>query len=230
MPQAGFSPYFRNYGEMSDQSESPRQDRQKVFCIGRNKTGTTSLGRALENIGFRLGKQAIGEALLKDWSQDRFDRIIDFCRSADAFQDVPFSLPKTYEALDAAYTDARFILTIRDSADAWFQSLVRFHSHRLGGGRKPTAALLKQHPYRYRGYMWDVHRWAYGADETTLYEPDLYKHGYDAHNAAVESYFAGRPDKLLIVNLGDDDAETRIADFVDYKGGNGFLPHLNRTR
>lgn len=30
----------------------------KVFCIGRNKTGTTSLGKVLEDLGYRLGDQA----------------------------------------------------------------------------------------------------------------------------------------------------------------------------
>jgi hypothetical protein len=64
----------------------------KVFCIGRNKTGTTSMARAVVSLGFKLGKQSRAERLLEDWGKRDFCRIIRYCKSADAFQDIPFSL------------------------------------------------------------------------------------------------------------------------------------------
>ena len=41
---------------------------KKIFVIGSNKTGTTSLGAALKNLGFRLGNQLEAEMLIDDWA------------------------------------------------------------------------------------------------------------------------------------------------------------------
>ena len=40
--------------------------RPKVSCIGRNKTGTTSMAALLEHYGFRVGPQREVERLLLD--------------------------------------------------------------------------------------------------------------------------------------------------------------------
>jgi len=105
-----------------DSADNKRQDmsafrgpRQKIFVIGNNKTGTTSIGAALEALGFSLGNQADAELLMEDWAKRDFQRIVDYCETADAFQDVPFSLEFTYQVLDYAFPDSRFILTVRNS-------------------------------------------------------------------------------------------------------------------
>ena len=82
---------------------------RKVFCIGRNKTGTTSIEAALQGFGLRMGLQARGEMLKGDWAKRDFARIVALCRTADAFQDVPFSNADTFRAVDAAYPGSRFI-------------------------------------------------------------------------------------------------------------------------
>ena len=82
----------------------------KVFVIGRNKTGTTSVAAALQSLGYRLGSQPQAELLMEDWARRDFRSIIRFCRGADAFQDIPFSLPRTYAAMDRAFPGSRFVL------------------------------------------------------------------------------------------------------------------------
>lgn len=94
----------------------------KVFCIGRNKTGTTSMARAVVSLGFKLGKQSRAERLLEDWGKRDFCRIIRYCKSADAFQDIPFSLPDTYQALDEAFPKSKFILTVRNNSEEWYET------------------------------------------------------------------------------------------------------------
>jgi hypothetical protein len=39
------------------------KDKVKYFCIGRNKTGTTSLKKAFEDLGFIVGDQRAAELL-----------------------------------------------------------------------------------------------------------------------------------------------------------------------
>ena len=71
--------------------------KQKIFCIGRNKTGTTSIGRAFVDLGFVVGSERKAEILYdQHYFLGNFDPIIRYCRSAQVFQDVPFSCPDTY--------------------------------------------------------------------------------------------------------------------------------------
>ena len=45
------------WGQVKDKTYS------KVFCIGFNKTGTTSVEVALRNFGFKIGEQKVAEVL-----------------------------------------------------------------------------------------------------------------------------------------------------------------------
>lgn len=68
----------------------------KFFCIGRNKTGTTSLKSAFEDLGYPVGNQRKAEILTgKYYFEGNFQPIVDYCKTAQVFQDVPFSYPNT---------------------------------------------------------------------------------------------------------------------------------------
>lgn len=202
---------------------------RKVVCIGRNKTGTTSIEAALAAFGLRLGLQARGEMLKGDWAKRDFTRIVALCRTADAFQDVPFSNADTFRAVDDAFPGSKFILTVRDSPAQWFESLVRFHTRIVGKGRLPTADDLREFDYRYKGFLWDAFVHSYGSDERLLYDRDAYIANYVDHNRSVTEHFRHRPDDLLVMNVGDDDAMPRLCAFlgVPYRGQ--AMPHLNRS-
>lgn len=202
---------------------------RKVFCIGRNKTGTTSIEAALQSLGLRMGLQARGETIRADWARRDFTRVIALCRTADAFQDVPFSYPDTYRAVDAAYPGSRFILTVRDSAQQWFDSLVRFHTKIVNKGRVPTADDLRAFEYRYPGFLWDGFVLQYGDDERRLYDRDLYVSHYLEHNRSVAEYFRDRPGDLLVLNVSHADAMRRLCAFLGVPDEGRAMPHLNRS-
>ena len=199
----------------------------KVFCIGRNKTGTTSLEAVFALLGFRLGNLFAGQRLISAWGRRDFKPITDFCLTASAFQDIPFSLSFTYQALDQAYPSSKFILTVRESPDEWFQSLTRFHTKIVGKGRLPTAADLQEFA---NGWLWRTQQLILGIDAQTLYSPEIYKAHYLAHNGQVVDYFRHRPADLLVINLGDKDAMERLCSFLGFSGGGLKIPHLNRSR
>jgi hypothetical protein len=201
----------------------------KVFCIGRNKTGTTSVESVLGILGFRLGNQPQAELLIEDWAKRDFRKIIDFCQSADAFQDIPFSLPYTYQALDQAFPNSKFILTVRTTSEDWFNSIARFHTKIVGKGRLPTANDLQSFSYREAGWLWRSQELVYGIDENTLYSPDVYKAHYVAHNRQVTDYFKHRPTDLLVLNLENEDAITQLCSFLGFSGEGLKMPHLNHS-
>lgn len=81
--------------------------RQKVFCVGLGKTGTTSLKEALRLLGYRTIRLPL------DWQGiTEFDAALPGVSAA------------MYPELDRAFPGSKFILTVRE-ADGWLKSIER---------------------------------------------------------------------------------------------------------
>lgn len=203
---------------------------EKVFCVGLNKTGTTSLEKALGDLGFRMGSQVHGEWLLKNYLARDFAPIIEFCKTADAFQDVPFSLPYTYILLDHYFKNAKFILSVRDTPEQWYRSCVAFHSNAFFQGQRPTEEMLKNATYRYKGFMWDGQYGVIPAlrTKTDPYDKQSHIDFYNAHNESVRVYFTGRSN-MLEINLADPGSYLEMCAFLGKKPVAERFPWLNRS-
>ena len=201
----------------------------KIFCVGMGKTGTTSLEAFFRDLGFTLGNQHKGEDLLEDWAIRNFTPIVAFARSAQVFQDIPFCLPFTYAFLDRAYPDSKFILSVRDDVEQWYESLIRFISGLVGKGRLPTADDLGEFVYRHKG--WPLHsvKLIYGVSDENPFDKAQLTRVYESHNAAVQEYFRHRPGALLTINLREQDAAQRVVEFLGLPYGGETMPHLNRS-
>ncbi len=103
----------------------------KIFCIGLPKTRTTSIGAVFKLFNF---KTVLGLHLIDDWSNRDFRSLIALCQTAQAFQDIPFSLPFTYQILDYVFPNSKFILTVRNGVNEWYKSLTTFHTNLIGKG------------------------------------------------------------------------------------------------
>jgi hypothetical protein len=189
------------------------------------------LKQAFKDLGFEVGNQRKAEHLYeKYYFKRRFGPIIHYCKSARVFQDVPFSCPETYMHMDRAFPGSKFILTVRSSADEWYESLVRFHSKKFGKrGNVPDAVDLRKAEYVSKGFMFRTFTRLYGVSEESLYDRDKLISHYKRYNRNVTKYFEGRPGDLLIVNLADADAYQRFAHFLGIEAENSTFPWLNRS-
>lgn len=205
----------------------------KIFCIGRNKTGTTSLAAALAAMGYRVGNQRFAELLAEDWGVRDFRKLLRYCHTADAFQDVPFSFHYTFQAVDAVFPMSKFILTVRDSDDEWYQSLVRFQCMRLerniGVRRTPTIEDIKKDSYVRPGWIWRNRELA-GIEGEEAYPEQQLKHYYNRHNEIVVDYFRNRQRDLLVLNLSDGDAMRRLYSFLGKPYLGQTMPKLNASK
>lgn len=202
----------------------------KIFCIGTNKTGTTSLKHAMEELGFISGEQRTAENLIDDWAARDFRKLIKYCKSAEFFQDVPFSLDFTYIVLDHAFENSKFILTLRDSPEQWYHSLVHFHSKKWGkNGRLPTKEDLQNAFYIYKGRPWHVNRLISNTPENDLYNKQMLIQKYINHNEAIKDYFSHRPEDLLILNVADEAAYSDLCQFLGVEKRRDSFPWKNRT-
>jgi len=206
------------------------RDTVKIFCIGKNKTGTTSMARLFRELGIRVGPQREAEKLTDEWTKKKYDSLVEYIRYRGvAFQDIPFSLPGTYKMLDKNFPDAKFILTVRDSPEAWYDSLTRFHSKLFGNGKLPTKADLQNATYLRKGWAWEINRLLHDTPEEAPYQRDVLIRDYIEYNSAVREYFKHRPEKLLVVNLKDSDAAERICTFLNTSKHINKVPWENKT-
>ena len=201
---------------------------EKVFCIGLVKTGTTSLGQALKDLGYRVGDQHQGELLLKDYVAGNFQSIVEFCRMSDAFQDAPFSFPLTYVALDQHFPNAKFVLSVRDNVEQWYRSLIQFHGNLFGGGRIPTREDLMRATYCYPGFMWEAIHSVWNTPEDDPYHKPTLAAYYQRHNESVRDYFRTKSN-FLEINVSDKSAYQRFCEFLGKKPVADDFPWLNKS-
>lgn len=201
--------------------------RQKIFCIGMNKTGTTSLKEAFLQLGCKVGNQREAEMLLDSYLAGDYEPLIRYCSGADVFQDFPFSYPNTFAVLDKAFPGSKFILSIRDSPEQWYNSLVRFHSKMFGHGYVPTARDLQESTYVYKGWAWKAHTAL--VPEGMLYNKSTLIGIYQDHCRRVVEYFEGRSDDLLVLNLSEDGSFEKFKTFLGIGTSMTKFPWVNKT-
>jgi hypothetical protein len=236
-----FSPYdlqinrVHKLEEISKESEFVNiTDRNytKIFCIGYGKTGTTSLQKLLIKFGFKLGNQSVAEILAEDWAiERRSERIINYCHTAEAFQDIPFMYPELFKELDKSFPNSKFILTVRDNEDQWFDSLIRFHSKKFSTVQDspPSEKDKKNALYLYKGWIYDVSRFFWDYPEIPLYDPKNYKKKYLDHIIEVNEYFKCRPNDFIEINLSKQDDFYRLCDFLSIETNISNFPWENKT-
>ena len=201
----------------------------KVFCIGRNKTGTTSLAKGLYELGFITCNQLEPKLLIEDWAKRDFRRILQFCKTAEAFHDQPFSLPFTFQILDYAYPRSKFILTVRDDPDQWYQSVTRYMAKRYGGGKLPTIVDLKKANYINPGWIARTYPLAHGVPEDDLFNKDILIKHYCQHNEFIMNYFRYRPEDLLVINVSKHGAWQELCRFLERDSDRNEFLWENKT-
>ncbi len=180
----------------------------KVFCIGFQKTGTSSLSKALQALGFSVG-DAVGVLnQTVDWQvadprPEIVEKVLGVVAGVDAIQDSPCAF--LYRELDAAYPGAKFILTTRDTED-WLASYRRYFPD-------------QNNPLR---------RWMYGVERLSGNEA-RYREIFEAQNAEIHAYFAKRPQDLLVMDLSKGDGWLKLVSFLGEETLKPF-PHANKAK
>lgn len=154
----------------------------KVFVLGLSKTGTTSIGDALERLGYRrLGWRDIrSRHLVHTWANGEYAPLVELTRYYDAFEDLPW--PFMYKEMADLYPEAKFVLSLRKDEETWLRSM----SVHVGRGR------------------WIPHTYFYGAD-TFPGNEDIIRNSYRNHSQSVRHHFADKSDRFMELNIDDGD-------------------------
>lgn len=204
------------------------KNRQKFFCIGLNKTGTTSLKKAFEDLDFKLGNQRKAEKLLRDIRNKNYRKLMKYCDTAEVFQDVPFSFFNVYKVLYEKYPDAKFILTTRDSPEQWVNSITMFHAKKFSNNSVATAQELKKAKYVWPGWMWEAMEYNFNISEKDPYNLENLVKMYIKYNQEVKEFFSDSKN-FIELNLGEKKSYKKFTDFIDVDSPYLNFPWENRT-
>lgn len=182
--------------------------RPKVFGIGFHKTGTTSLGRALRILGYRIqkgfnfnrpGKRiVIPEPVTLDKVRDVAFQMVP--RYA-AFEDNPW--PLLFRELDAAFPGSKFILTTRDP-QRWIKSASRYFGTKTNG-------------------MFEL---IYGRPGFCIAgNEEFARDRFERHNREVLEHFAGRTHDLLQWKLESEADWPMLCGFLNCPVPRATFPH-----
>ena len=174
----------------------------KIFCIGFQKTGTTSLGTALEILGYNVC--GVRYDLVDAIRGNQWEKIDGVIMQYDAFKDNPW--PVIYQSLDEKYPGSKFILTVRDDS-AWIKSLVNHF------GTTPSV----------------MQDFIYGKAYPKGNE-ELYLNTYRKHNREVLAYFENRKEDLLVMDLTHEKDWNRLCQFLDQPVPPAAFPHENKGK
>ncbi len=146
----------------------------RILGVGLSRTGTKSLSRALETLGVRTIHYP-GYAF-EDGSIEIDPRALD---EHEALLDTPIAL--SFPELDVRYPGSKFIYTVRET-DAWLDSCRRFFFE--GAFERPRVV--------------ELCRQLYGSE---VFDEETFRAAYVRQDARVRSYFAARPDDLLVLDV-----------------------------
>jgi hypothetical protein len=176
-----------------------------VFGIGLNKTGTTSLHRALTILGYRSlhwGGSEVRERVRRAMAEGK-PLLHYFHPPPDAVSDVE-EITHSFELADRQYPGSRFILTVRDLHD-WVESRRR-HVER---NRRAYGA------GEYRGHFLEIDEKRWVAE-------------YRRHERRVLEYFGDRPD-LLVFDVACGGSWAPLCAFLNEAVPDAAFPHENRA-
>jgi hypothetical protein len=185
--------------------------RQKVFGIGFHKTGTTSLGAALEALGYATcdGATAVREAvghseMMRLLRERQLEPIMSVAERFNGFTDNPWFM--LFRELDERFPGSKFILTLRDER-RWIESAVRYF------GQTDS----------------DLRTWIYGIGRPVGNER-RWLGRYREHIQQVKAHFRDRRDDLLVVDWEQGGGWRDLAWFLGRSTPPQPFPHITKER
>ncbi len=175
-------------------------NRPRVFCVGWHKTGTSTLGLALIELGYSVLGCRLD--MIHPLRRGDISEVIDLAGQFDALQDVPWAA--LYRDLDERFPGSRFILTERDD-QSWLKSARR----------------------HFADTHVPLHEWLYG-EGRLIGNEERYLERYLRHNWEVRDYFRDRPEDLLVMNLAAGDGWNSLCEFLGHPVPSRDFPHANK--
>ena len=186
----------------------------KIIGVGLGRTGTHSLAVALNQLGIKTRHHVNYNSLIPEFcsATGTFagSRLIAMF---DKYQALANGTGISYQELDLAYPNSRFILTVRESK-AWLESQHAYR--RLQAEQVKDSATLRVQKF--------INREIYGSE---YFDSNIWLDTYNRHVDGVLDYFADRPMSLLVMDICGGDGWDKICPFLGCADPFSPFPHTN---
>ncbi|MEJ8569662.1 sulfotransferase family protein [Wenzhouxiangellaceae bacterium CH-27] len=198
--------------EASPESNAVNPDskiRGRVFCLGMNKTGTSTLKRCFKELGYRPiaspGTYSRAEIARVNhfYKYKNYEDMLQLAERFQAFEDRPWNMWRMYRELHERFPDSRFILTFREP-ESWWRSVEQWITV-----TKPESLARYQ-----------LHLRVLRPDRNAFID------SYLRYNEEVRSYF-GDSGILLPLNVEAGADWAQLCDFLGKPIPEAPFPHAN---
>lgn len=176
----------------------------RVFNLSLHRVATTSVWRALKQLGFKSHHFGDVYELFLPYIEGRLEECRWIFDDNQAFGDLP--IPIMYRKLYELFPDAKYLLVVRDFK-SWLESIQK---HFAAVRRSPINHMLNA--------------FVYGYPILSDFDESVCRRTYDRHNADVQNFFAGK-DNLLTLRL-ENLAWKPICEFLEYPEPNTPFPNV----
>ncbi len=176
--------------------------KEKVIGIGFHKTGTTTLGKALEILGYKI--KGVTPRMILPVIKGNINKALKYAERYDALEDVPWCI--LYKELDIYFPESKFILTVRDE-ESWYKSAKK----------------------QFGGYIRPQNEWIYGRKNGMFKNKELAIKRYRKHNKETTEYFKNRPNDFLIMDFSKGDGWEKLCSFLSKDIPDVSFPHTNKS-
>ncbi|MEQ8384551.1 MAG: sulfotransferase [Coleofasciculus sp. A1-SPW-01] len=178
-------------------------NRERIFGIGLSRTGTTTLCKSLELLGYKsfhmppILRLSSKGSLDLDWPW--------WLNKYDAFSDTPIA--RFFVELDQKFPNSKFIQTVREK-EAWLESCRKHFSVPF----PKTWEVLNQELYG-----------------SSSFDRELFSEAYDRYNKTVNEYFQGRTD-FIKINFCSGEGWNQLCSFLHKDVPDIGVPRENYKR
>lgn len=191
----------------------------KIFGIGLSRTGTTSLNRSLEILGFKTVHFPVDDVTYNELIHGQYN--FSIMSHFDAYVDgiAPF-----YKQINEKFANAKFINTIRDE-ESWLKSMKKHmvygSSFFFKGNFEKKAAECKTHRM-----MLFYHAATYGC---VFFSDERLRFAYKNHIDQSRNYFKNN-NNYLELDVCAGDGWLKLCDFLNKKIPKCIFPHKNKSK
>ncbi|MFC1718814.1 sulfotransferase family protein [Candidatus Poribacteria bacterium] len=185
----------------------------KVFGIGLCRTGTTSLGQALNMLGIKTIHYPTDPTTLNELQIGKYN--LTLMKTLQGLVDVQASA--CFPQLDEAFPNSKFILTVRD-LDSWLDSSERHW--------KWLDEIWDNTPDSFKRMTEYIFACVYGSIK---FNKERYSYVYNRHVSEVMDYFDERKDDLLVMDICGGDGWDKLCPFLNIPEPAEDFPYINKS-
>lgn len=200
---------------------------EKIFGVGFSKTGTTSLEKALEILGYKVcrGHWKFSHTFYLHalYIHKDYDEIFRLVNYWDAFSDAPWGGTDLYLQLYNKFPNAKYILTVREP-ESWYESFEKLITM---FDLNHETALESYHANGMYGSAY-FFKHIFGIEKLAGNKQKLIDH-FMLYNEKIINFFSCHPASFTVYDIISGEGWQKLCKFLGVKIPENDFPHANKS-